>query len=177
MDIDDQPPETVPLEPSLPDTKPQPQPPYNKPEPITITVTNPSSYVTYTDLTPFPPDPPHFTVPISSSSSSTFSPSILSELHDDFGGFPPPSSSADPDLDSSALLNHTDVAFPQPLQDQMGAAVICGGGGGGKEQIDMHQWTREARQKEIDEARQQRLANQRRDRLWTNLTDQKFREL
>jgi hypothetical protein len=95
---------------------------------------------------------------------STFSPSILSELHDDFA-FP-----SDPDLDPSALLNPSDVGFPQPLQDQMGATCDS-------VPIDVQQWNREARQKEDDEIRRQKQAIQRRDRLWTNLTDQKYKEL
>jgi hypothetical protein len=43
--------------------------------------------------------------------------------------------------------------------------------------VDMHEWNRVARQKENEEARRQKMANQRRDRLWTNLTDQKYKEL
>jgi hypothetical protein len=128
-------------------------------EMLTSGPTSRSSYVTYTDLTPFSPDS-HFNVPL----PSTFSPSILSELHDDFG-FP-----SDPDLDPSSLLNTSEITFPQPLQDQM-EVVSCHNGS-----VDL-QWSREARQKEIDEARRQKLANQRRDKLWTNLTDQKYKEL
>jgi hypothetical protein len=149
MDVEDSSPGAIAVEPSPQETK------LYKPEPNAS-----PSYVTYTDLTPFSPEA-HFNVPL----PSTFSPSILSELHDDFA-FP-----SDPDLDSRALLNHTDVAFPQPLQDQMGT-VACG-----REAVDAHEWSREARQKEIDEARKQRLVNQRRDRLWTNLTDQRYKEL
>ncbi|KIM73300.1 hypothetical protein PILCRDRAFT_93110 [Piloderma croceum F 1598] len=129
------------------------------PEPITT-----PSYVTYTDLTPFPSDVQQFHVPVPL--TPTFSPSILSELHDDFS-FP-----SDPDLDPTALLNPTDVGFPQPLQDQMGTTTVCDNNGS----IDVHEWNRVARQKENEEARRQKMANQRRDRLWTNLTDQKYKE-
>ena len=146
------------------------------------------SYVTYTDLTPFTPDSNTHTTHTQSHSHShthfgptpTFPPSILSELHDDFS-FP-----SDPDLDPSALLNPAEGGFSQGLQDQMGAGVgACGGGGascgaaggsgGGGDQ--QQQWSREARQREVEEARRQKTASQRRDRLWTNLTDQKYKEL